>query len=187
MDDAMTKYSTHEVCKRIGVSKSTLFQWLQMGKVKDVARDQRGWRVFNEEDIERLKEFKLAHRVAIHPKFKGLERRHFTRTEINFSLEYTPRNSSKKKGKSCFSTMTQDIGGGGFLIQCYEALPVDQLLDVNLSCPAPVGIISTVGEVRWLTKVPYNNQHYLTGCRFVSIKARQRRQLMDFLFSQSGG
>ena len=183
----MTKYSTHEVCKRIGVSKSTLFQWLQMGKVKDVARDPRGWRVFSEDDIERLKEFKLTHRVAIHPKFKGIERRHFTRTNVNISLEYNPRNSSKKKGKSQIHTVTQDVGGGGFLIRCDEALDTNQLLDVNLSCPAPVGTISAVGEVRWLTKVPYNNQHYLTGCRFVSIKARQRRQLMDFLFSHGDG
>jgi len=48
---------TAEATKRAGISKATLLRWLKEGKVPEVARDVRGWRVFNEEDVERLKEY----------------------------------------------------------------------------------------------------------------------------------
>ena len=51
--------STVEVAKRIGVSKSTLLRWLDEGLVDDVERDWRGWRVWKQQDIERIKAFQL--------------------------------------------------------------------------------------------------------------------------------
>ncbi len=49
--------STVEVAKRIGVSKSTLLRWLDEGFVDDVERDWRGWRVWNSDDVERVRTF----------------------------------------------------------------------------------------------------------------------------------
>jgi len=52
-------YSTIEAANCIGVSKNTLLRWLDEGLTDDVKRDWRGWRVWMQRDIERIKAFKL--------------------------------------------------------------------------------------------------------------------------------
>ncbi|MHC4324206.1 MAG: MerR family transcriptional regulator [Planctomycetota bacterium] len=52
-------FSTIEAANCIGVSKNTLLRWLDEGLVDDVERDWRGWRVWMQQDIERIKAFKL--------------------------------------------------------------------------------------------------------------------------------
>ncbi len=52
-------FSTIEAANCIGVSKNTLLRWLDEGLVDDVQRDWRGWRVWMQRDIERIKAFKL--------------------------------------------------------------------------------------------------------------------------------
>lgn len=49
------QYTTDEAAKRIGCSRSTLLRWFREGKVADVARDRRGWRIFSDEDIIRIR------------------------------------------------------------------------------------------------------------------------------------
>ena len=51
------RYYIKEAAKRIGVHPLTLKRWFKEGKVKDVPRDRRGWRVFSDEDIERIKKW----------------------------------------------------------------------------------------------------------------------------------
>ncbi len=59
-------YRTNEACKMAGISRATLFRWLKNGTFQDVNhKDRRGWRLFTDEDIERLK--KEANRVHISP------------------------------------------------------------------------------------------------------------------------
>jgi len=53
----MATYSTNEAAERSGISKNTLLRWIAEGRVPDARRDWRGWRVWSEEDILRLKEF----------------------------------------------------------------------------------------------------------------------------------
>jgi hypothetical protein len=49
-------YRTNEAVKMAGVSKSTLFRWIDTGIFKDdLVRDRRGWRLFSHEDVARLK------------------------------------------------------------------------------------------------------------------------------------
>jgi DNA-binding transcriptional MerR regulator len=51
-----TYYRTIEVCRIVGISRNTLFRWLREGTFADVESvDRRGWRLFTEEDINRLK------------------------------------------------------------------------------------------------------------------------------------
>jgi excisionase family DNA binding protein len=50
-------YKTNEACKIAGISRATFFRWLKEGTIEDVRhKDRRGWRLFTDEDIERLKE-----------------------------------------------------------------------------------------------------------------------------------
>jgi predicted site-specific integrase-resolvase len=51
-------FSTIEAANCIGVSKNTLLRWLDDGLIDDVQRDWRGWRVWRQRDIERIKAFK---------------------------------------------------------------------------------------------------------------------------------
>jgi DNA (cytosine-5)-methyltransferase 1 len=47
----------NEASKRIGVSIPTLRRWFLGGKVKDVARDRKNWRIFTDADIRRIREY----------------------------------------------------------------------------------------------------------------------------------
>jgi len=49
------EYRTDGAARRIGCSRSTLLRWFREGNVADVGRDRRGWRVFTEEDISRIR------------------------------------------------------------------------------------------------------------------------------------
>ncbi len=54
--DGRTYYRTAEVCQMVGISRSTFFRWLREGSFTDVKNvDRRGWRLFTEEDLARLK------------------------------------------------------------------------------------------------------------------------------------
>ena len=49
-------YRTTEACQIVGVGRSTLLRWLRSDAVKDASyRDRRGWRLFTEADIERIR------------------------------------------------------------------------------------------------------------------------------------
>ena len=51
-----TYYRTAEVCHIIGFSRNTLFRWLENGLLgESERRDRRGWRLFTEDEIGRLK------------------------------------------------------------------------------------------------------------------------------------
>jgi predicted site-specific integrase-resolvase len=71
-------FSTVEAANCIGVSKNTLLRWLDEGLIDDVQRDWRGWRVWMQRDIERIKAFKLEY----HSKpIKRLRRSSISRAE----------------------------------------------------------------------------------------------------------
>ena len=50
-----TYYRTAEVFRVIGISRNTLYRWLQKGILTGTERrDSRGWRLFTREEIDRL-------------------------------------------------------------------------------------------------------------------------------------
>lgn len=50
-----TYYRTDEVCRIVGISRNTFFRWVREGSFADVEyRDRRGWRLFTNEDLDRL-------------------------------------------------------------------------------------------------------------------------------------
>lgn len=51
-----TYYRTAEACQIAGVSKNTFLRWVRGGSFADVEhKDRRGWRLFTEDDLNRLK------------------------------------------------------------------------------------------------------------------------------------
>ena len=54
--NGQTYYRTAEVCRMVGISRNTLFRWLREGVCNEPKyRDRRGWRLFNEDEVRRLK------------------------------------------------------------------------------------------------------------------------------------
>ena len=48
-------YRTNEACTLAGITKNTFLRWVSNDAYKDVPhRDRRGWRLFTQEDVERL-------------------------------------------------------------------------------------------------------------------------------------
>ena len=53
--DGKTYYRTAEVFRMIGVSRNTLYRWLQKDILGNIERrDSRGWRLFTREEIKAL-------------------------------------------------------------------------------------------------------------------------------------
>lgn len=51
-------YRTNEVLKIVGISRATLYNWLRDNKIKEVMRDRNNFRIFTEEDIQRILAYK---------------------------------------------------------------------------------------------------------------------------------
>ncbi len=50
-------FRTAEACVLAGITKNTFLRWVTNGSFPDVScRDRRGWRLFTQDDVERLKE-----------------------------------------------------------------------------------------------------------------------------------
>jgi len=49
-----TYYRTSEVCRKIGISRATLFRWLKVGLLEKAYKDRRGWRLFTEDDLNKI-------------------------------------------------------------------------------------------------------------------------------------
>jgi predicted site-specific integrase-resolvase len=53
--NGVTYYRTTEVCKIVGIGRSTLLRWFSSGIINDTShRDWRGWRLFTKTDIHSI-------------------------------------------------------------------------------------------------------------------------------------
>ena len=54
---AMAKYRLSQVARKVGVAPITLKRALLDGRLEDVQRDRNDWRVFTDEDVERIQAY----------------------------------------------------------------------------------------------------------------------------------
>lgn len=52
--NGQTYYGTAEICQEIGISRATLYRWLRTGLLVKSYKDRRGWRLFTEDDLNKL-------------------------------------------------------------------------------------------------------------------------------------
>jgi DNA-binding transcriptional MerR regulator len=52
--NGQTYNRTAEVCQEIGISRATLYRWLRTGLLGKSYKDRRGWRLFTEDDLNKL-------------------------------------------------------------------------------------------------------------------------------------
>ena len=48
-------FTTVETCQKTGISRATLSRWLRQGVLKELRKDRKGWRLFTEDDLNKLK------------------------------------------------------------------------------------------------------------------------------------
>lgn len=53
--DGQLYYTTTETCEETGISQATLSRWLRQGVLKELRKNRRGWRLFTEDDLNKLK------------------------------------------------------------------------------------------------------------------------------------
>lgn len=53
--DGQLYYTTTETCEETGISRATLSRWLKQGILKELRKNRRGWRLFTEDDLNKLK------------------------------------------------------------------------------------------------------------------------------------
>lgn len=58
-----TYYRTVDACRRIGISRATLFRWLKSGILPEAHKDRNGWRLFTEKDLRKIEA--EAHRIEV--------------------------------------------------------------------------------------------------------------------------
>jgi len=51
-------FTTKDVLKKVGISRTTLFLWIWDSKVPEVKKNRNGHRIFTQEDIDKIIEFK---------------------------------------------------------------------------------------------------------------------------------
>ena len=58
-----TYYRTADVCRAVGISRTTFFRWLNDGVFTEAEhRDRRGWRLFTQDEVDNLKA--IAHHIV---------------------------------------------------------------------------------------------------------------------------
>ena len=67
--ERQTYYKTLEVCERTGISRPTLFRWLNSGILKKYYKNRRGWRLFTEEDLNIIRA--EARKIEVEYSFPG--------------------------------------------------------------------------------------------------------------------
>jgi DNA-binding transcriptional MerR regulator len=50
-----TYYITSETCREASISRATLYRWLKAGILEKSYRDRRGWRIFTQDDLNRIR------------------------------------------------------------------------------------------------------------------------------------
>jgi DNA-binding transcriptional MerR regulator len=55
--DSSKKYLAKDVCKRLGLSKKTLYSLESRGLIPSVPRDWRGWRIYDGSHIKAIRRY----------------------------------------------------------------------------------------------------------------------------------
>jgi len=53
--DGKLYYWTLEVCQEMCLSRSTILRWLKSGVIQEPIRDRRNWRIFSEEELDKIR------------------------------------------------------------------------------------------------------------------------------------
>lgn len=58
MNDNNKRMTITEVAELVGISPKTIVRWEKVGKVRKAKRDWRGWRIYDSEDLNGIRQFR---------------------------------------------------------------------------------------------------------------------------------
>lgn len=67
------KYKTKDICALFDISKATLFRWESEGRISNVGRDWRNWRLYSDQNIKEIK--KIISRRSGYSNKQGLSKK----------------------------------------------------------------------------------------------------------------
>jgi DNA modification methylase len=161
-------YYLTEAAKQVGVSPITLKRWLLDGKVYDVRRDRKGWRVFTDIDISRIKQY--AERLTPPPHQETLFKYYDAPAQNNKSANF--RDSAFNGNKSLpFHRWVPWIAGfsANFVEDCFKnyldpSIPHSEM--IILDPFAGVGTTLTEGVMHGYNVVGFEiNPYAYLACR----------------------
>jgi DNA-binding transcriptional MerR regulator len=91
--------NTAKVAEILGISKSTLLRWISSGLVEDARRNQKGWRVWSNEDVLRLKRFAQEYKGRSEDSSQGISAQERYSQAVSSSLLFAAKYNSLKKRK----------------------------------------------------------------------------------------
>jgi hypothetical protein len=117
------------------------------------------------------------------PRTVSLERRQYTRVNVDLPTQYNQINSSINR-----NARVMNLSEGGMLIHSPGQIEIGQHLNLNLSFPSgpEMNIIETLVEVAW-TDIHSGDgwEDYRCGVRFIDISPEDMTKLKNFLGSHS--
>jgi len=78
--------------------------------------------------------------------------------------------------------LTKDISSGGLKILTDRRLPVDTLLEIELTLPKMRRIVTIKGKVRWVNQI-YDDDVFETGLQFVDTPPESVMLLLEYIYS----
>ena len=78
--------NTAKVAELLGISKSTLLRWIANGLIEDAKRNQKGWRVWSNEDIQKLKRFSRDYRGIIEDSSQSMSAQERFKSALSSSM-----------------------------------------------------------------------------------------------------
>ena len=92
--------NTASVAKILGISKSTLLRWISVGLIEDAQRNQKGWRVWSNKDIQRLKRFAQDYMGSIEETSHNISAQERFKQAVCSSMLFAAKYDRYKKSKS---------------------------------------------------------------------------------------
>ena len=109
--------NTAKVAELLGISKSTLLRWIANGLIEDAKRNQKGWRVWSNEDIQKLKRFSRDYRGIIEDSSQSMSAQERFKSALSSSMLFEAKfnrfknrrasanHAQGRKGKWLFDLM----------------------------------------------------------------------------------
>ena len=92
--------NTAKVAEILGISKSTLLRWISSGLIEDVQRNRKGWRVWSNEDIQRLKRFVLDYKGGVEDVSHGISAQERYQLAVSSSMLFAAKYDRYKRQKN---------------------------------------------------------------------------------------
>ncbi|MBN1224378.1 MAG: PilZ domain-containing protein [Candidatus Aminicenantes bacterium] len=101
--------------------------------------------------------------------------------EAKVSIRILKESEHDTEGNIVYA-LTKDISSGGAKILTDKMLPVNTLLEIELTLPKMRKIVAVTGKVRWVKQI-YDDDVFETGLQFVDTAPESIMLLLEYIYS----